>query len=60
MKTAAANSSSARGQISIRNVSKTIDPDGAKVLAVDNCSMEIDAGEFCVVVGPSGCARQLC
>ncbi len=46
-----------RGQISIRNVSKIYDPEGAKVLAVDNCSMEIEAGEFCVVVGPSGCGK---
>lgn len=57
MNTAAAGSSSARGQISIRNVSKIYDPDGAKVLAVDNCSMGIEAGEFCVVVGPSGCGK---
>ncbi len=57
MKTEAAVSSSARGRISIRNVSKIYDPDGAKVLAVDNCSMEIDAGEFCVLVGPSGCGK---
>jgi len=46
-----------RGQISIRNVTKIYDPDGARVLAVDNCSMEIEAGEFCVVVGPSGCGK---
>lgn len=46
-----------RGQISIRNVSKIYDPEGAKVLAVDSCSMEIEAGEFCVVVGPSGCGK---
>lgn len=46
-----------RGNISIRNVSKIYDPDGAAVLAVDNCSMEIEAGEFCVVVGPSGCGK---
>jgi NitT/TauT family transport system ATP-binding protein len=46
-----------RGQISIRNVSKLYDPDGARVLAMDNCSMEIEAGEFCVVVGPSGCGK---
>jgi NitT/TauT family transport system ATP-binding protein len=46
-----------RGKISIRNVSKVYDPDGAKVLAVDNCSMEIEAGEFCVIVGPSGCGK---
>lgn len=45
------------GQISIRNVSKIYDPHGAGVLAVDNCCMEIEAGEFCVVVGPSGCGK---
>ncbi len=50
-------SSPTRGQISIRNVSKIYDPDGAGVLAVDNCSMEIEAGELCVVVGPSGCGK---
>ena len=47
----------ARGQISIRNVTKIYDPDGAQVLAVDNCSMEVAAGEFCVLVGPSGCGK---
>ena len=53
----AAEDTATRGQISIRNVSKIYDPLGAKVLAVDNCSMEIEAGEFCVVVGPSGCGK---
>jgi NitT/TauT family transport system ATP-binding protein len=57
MKTGDASSPSSRGQISIRNVSKVYDPDGAKVLAVIDCSMEITAGEFCVVVGPSGCGK---
>jgi NitT/TauT family transport system ATP-binding protein len=57
MNTGAVSSSSSRGKISIRNVSKVYDPDGAKVLAVDDCSMEIEAGEFCVVVGPSGCGK---
>jgi NitT/TauT family transport system ATP-binding protein len=49
--------SGARGAISIRNVNKVYDPDGAKVLAVENCSVEIAPGEFCVVVGPSGCGK---
>jgi NitT/TauT family transport system ATP-binding protein len=57
MNTATTEASGERGRISIRNVSKIYDPDGAKVLAVDNCSMEIAAGEFCVVVGPSGCGK---
>jgi len=57
MNTGAVSSLSSRGKISIKNVSKVYDPDGAKVLAVDDCSMEIEAGEFCVVVGPSGCGK---
>jgi NitT/TauT family transport system ATP-binding protein len=57
MSTSFISSSPTRGQISIRNVSKIYDPDGARVLAVDDCSMEIEAGELCVVVGPSGCGK---
>jgi NitT/TauT family transport system ATP-binding protein len=57
MNTGAVASPSSRGKISIKNVSKVYDPDGAKVLAVDDCSLEIEAGEFCVVVGPSGCGK---
>ena len=45
------------GKISIRNVTKTYDPDGVNVLALDDCSLEIQAGEFCVIVGPSGCGK---
>jgi len=57
MNTAEKTAANERGRISIRNVTKVYDPDGARVLAVDNCSMEIEAGEFCVVVGPSGCGK---
>lgn len=45
------------GKLSIRNVTKIFDPGGADVLALDNCSLEIEAGEFCVIVGPSGCGK---
>ena len=46
-----------RGAISIRNVTKIYDPEGANVMAVDNCSMEVAAGEVCMIVGPSGCGK---
>ena len=46
-----------RGAISIRNVTKIYDPEGVNVLAVDNCSMEVGAGEVCMIVGPSGCGK---
>src|SRR5512135_2234708 len=45
------------GKISIRNVAKVYDPDGCNVKALDDCSLEIGAGEFCVAVGPSGCGK---
>jgi NitT/TauT family transport system ATP-binding protein len=45
------------GAISIRNVSKTYDPLGLNLLAIDKFSVDIAADEFCVVVGPSGCGK---
>jgi NitT/TauT family transport system ATP-binding protein len=50
-------SENARGAISIRNLTKIYDPDGVNVMAVDNCSLEIAAGEVCMIVGPSGCGK---
>lgn len=35
------NETPTRGHIQINNVSKIYDPDGAKVLAVDRCTMDI-------------------
>jgi len=51
------DSANARGAISIRNLTKVYDPDGVNVMAVDNCSLEIAAGEVCMIVGPSGCGK---
>ena len=48
---------SRKGAISIRNVTKIYDPDGVNVMAVDDCSLEIAAGEVCMIVGPSGCGK---
>jgi NitT/TauT family transport system ATP-binding protein len=46
-----------KGALSIRNVTKIYDPEGVNVMAVDDCSMEIAAGEVCMIVGPSGCGK---
>ena len=51
------NDKTSKGAISIRNVTKIYDPDGVNVMAVDECSLEIDSGEVCMIVGPSGCGK---
>lgn len=50
-------SAASRGAIKIEDVVKIYDPNGAAVLAVDHCSLDINAGEICMVVGPSGCGK---
>ncbi len=45
------------GQVSIRDVSKVYDPEGARVAALYGCSVEIASGEFVAIVGPSGCGK---
>ena len=45
------------GAISIKDVVKIYDPEGAAVMAVDHCSIDIPAGEICMIVGPSGCGK---
>src|SRR5574341_248305 len=47
----------ARGAIRIKDVVKIYDPEGAAVMAVDHCSLDIPAGEICMIVGPSGCGK---
>lgn len=53
----AAPSAQRKGHISIRNVTKIYDPGGVNVMAVDDCSLEIQGGEVCMIVGPSGCGK---
>lgn len=43
---------SKEGHLEIVGVSKIYDPAGANVLAVDNCSFEIQAGEFVAIGRP--------
>jgi NitT/TauT family transport system ATP-binding protein len=45
------------GKVSIRNVTKVYDPDGANVVALEQFSMEVPAGDFIAIVGPSGCGK---
>jgi NitT/TauT family transport system ATP-binding protein len=46
-----------QGAIRIEDVVKIYDPEGAAVMAVDHCSLDIAAGEICMIVGPSGCGK---
>ncbi len=46
-----------KGAIRIEDVVKVYDPDGAAVMAVDHCSIDIPGGEICMIVGPSGCGK---
>lgn len=55
--TGQAREAAERGALSIQHVSKVYDPEGAAVVAVDDCSMEIEPGEIRVIVGPSGCGK---
>lgn len=46
-----------RGAISLDRVVKTYPDRAGAVRAVDDCSLEIAAGEIFMVVGPSGCGK---
>ena len=53
----AATPKRAPGSIRIDDVVKIYDPDGAAVMAVDHCTLDIPGGEICMIVGPSGCGK---
>jgi multiple sugar transport system ATP-binding protein len=43
--------------LSLRDATKTFDDDGDEIIAVDELNLEIEDGEFLVIVGPSGCGK---
>ncbi len=45
------------GALSIRRAGKIYDPNGAAVVALEECTAEIAPGEFVAIVGPSGCGK---
>ena len=45
------------GSISVSNVRKIYDPEGASVHALEDCSCEIPSGKFIAMVGSSGCGK---
>lgn len=56
-RTAGSEKIASQGAIRIEDVVKVYDPEGAAVMAVDHCSLDIPAGEICMIVGPSGCGK---
>ncbi|WP_296764461.1 ABC transporter ATP-binding protein [Thiobacillus sp.] len=45
------------GRLSVQHVGKIYDPRGARVVAVQDASIEIEPGDFVAIVGPSGCGK---
>lgn len=47
----------ATGAIDIENLTKVYDPEGERVVAVDDMDLHIGAEEFVALLGPSGCGK---
>ena len=54
---AKAGRAATQGAIRIDDVVKIYDPEGAAVMAVNHCTLDIPAGQICMIVGPSGCGK---
>ncbi|WP_435143334.1 ABC transporter ATP-binding protein [Halobaculum sp. P14] len=44
-------------QLELDHLTKVFDDDGTDIIAVDDVTIEIEDGEFLVLVGPSGCGK---
>ncbi|MFB6268620.1 MAG: ABC transporter ATP-binding protein [Halobacterium sp.] len=44
-------------ELQLQNITKTFDDGGDEIVAVDDVSIDIEDGEFLVLVGPSGCGK---
>ncbi|WP_458206565.1 ABC transporter ATP-binding protein [Haladaptatus sp. NG-SE-30] len=44
-------------RLTLDSVTKVFDDDGDRIVAVDDANVEIEDGEFLVLVGPSGCGK---
>src|SRR5437764_11851407 len=54
---AAPRSRAPSGALRIEDVVKSYGEGANAVAAVDHCSLDIPAGEICMIVGPSGCGK---
>ncbi len=60
MVTATTNAPPASGaapKLELRNITKWFGSEDAGICAVDDCTLNVDEGEFICVVGPSGCGK---